>query len=118
MSANSEVSIAVLDKFAQISLGSAVPLSLPEAAILSIDFRPLIMDNVGLQEEGLTSTEFDNVLSGSTHSVGCKEYTYEIEQCGINWDERVWTSRLFWTLKRKEEELHVNIFNVSQDGPH
>ena len=104
MSANSEVSIAVWDEFSQISLQSAVPLSLPNAA-LSIDFRPLIMDNFGLLEEELTSTEFSNALSGSTRSVDYKEYT---------WDWAVWG---ILDIK-KEEELHVKVFNVSHDRPH
>ena len=55
MSANSEVSIAVWDKFAQYL--SSLQCHLPKAAILSIDFCPLIMDNFGLLEEGLTSIE-------------------------------------------------------------
>ena len=81
ISANFEVSIAVWDEFSQISLQSAVPLFLPIAA-LSIHFRPLIMDSFGLLEEGLTSTQFSNTLSGSTRSVDCR--VHEIEQCERN----------------------------------
>lgn len=89
MTANSSVSVSVWDKLAQISLETLSlqeTVTLPDPTILSIDFRPLLMDNVALREEGLASPEFDNVFTGKTPSVDCREYTYENEQCGINWE--------------------------------
>ena len=118
LSANSSVSISAWDKLARISDHfSSVPLTLPDP-IQSIDFRPLLMDNVALREEGLVSPEFSDALSGKTPSVDCQEYTYERTQYGLNWRERVWTHRLFWVLKKKERELQVQVCNVSQDGQH
>ena len=109
--------ITAWDKFARIScLQSVPPVPLPEP-IISIDFRPVYMDNIALQELGVTGSEFDDAFSGVTPSVDCQEYTYQLEQSGINWDERIWTNRLYWILK-KERELGVKVHDISQHGQH
>ena len=68
------------DKFATIfCLQSVPPEPLPEPTI-SIDFRPVYMDNIALKEVGVTGSRFDSVLSGDTPSVnrlvltGTREY--------------------------------------------
>jgi hypothetical protein len=76
------------------------------------------MDNISLKLEGLASAEFMNAVSGETPCTDCQEYTYEYGQYGHNWTERVWTSRLFWVLKKKEKDLQLEVYNVSQDGQH
>ena len=102
-------------KFARISRLESIPM--PEPAI-SIDFRPMYMDNIALKELGVAEPEFEDVLGGVTPSVDSMEYTYQIEQSVINWDERIWTTRLYWILKKKEGQLGVKVYDVSQHGQH
>ena len=52
LTTNSCVPITAWDKFARISLQSVPPVPLPEPTI-SIDFRPVYMDNIAVQELGV-----------------------------------------------------------------
>ena len=81
---------------------------------ISIDFRPMYMENIALNELEVAEPEFEDALNGVTPSVDCMEYTYQVEQSGINWDERISTTRLYWILK--EGQLGVKVHDVSQHG--
>ena len=80
LTSNCCVPIIAWDKFATIfCLQSVPPEPLPEPTI-SIDFRPVYMDNIALKEVGVTGSRFDSVLSGDTPFVnrlvltGTREY--------------------------------------------
>ena len=55
------------------------------------------MDNIAFKELGVAEPEFEDALNGVTPCVDCIKYTYQVEQSGINWDERIWTTRLLDT---------------------
>ena len=118
LSANSSVCISAWDKLARISHKFSTMLtSLPEP-IKSMDFRPLLMDNVALRSSGLTTREFIDAFEGNTPALECKQYVYECTQYGHNWQERVWAERLLWILKEKQKELQIEAYNLSDFGQH
>ena len=46
-----------------------------------------------------------------------QKYFYLNGQKGILWDKVVWVKRLYYCLSEKEEDLGVQIVNLSKDGP-
>lgn len=77
--------VTAWDNFARISRLESMPM--PEPTI-SIDFQPMYMDNIA--ELGVAEPEFEDALNGVTPSVDCMD---QVEQSGVNWDERIWTTR-------------------------
>ena len=66
----------------------------------------------------ISTKEFLDAFNGTVASVDCEEYTCELSHSCLGWEERVWSTRLFWILKKKEKELSVNVFNLSEKGSH
>ena len=113
---NSSVQLSAWDEFAVIT--SNKDETIQNEGLLQFDFMPFFVDNAELASIR-TDDLLTRVVSGA-EIMACGKYAYERTHIGIGWDERVWSQRLYYYIKEKENALKnmgVTIFNLSDDGP-
>ena len=114
--ANSSVQLSAWDEFADIT--SNEDETIQNEDLLQFDFMPFFVDNAELASIR-TDDLLERVVSGA-EIMACGKYAYERTHVGVGWDERVWSQRLYYCIKEKENALKnmgVTVFNLSDDGP-
>ena len=73
-------------------------------------------DNIALSHLRKGDTKLEAVLSNRVQADDAGKYTWLRSHEIIDWKEDTWVERLFHCLKEQEEQLGIQVVNISQRG--
>ena len=82
-----------------------------------LDLEPFCMDNNALALRRKDDKLLLDIYSGKVQANDAGKYSWCISQSMVDWEEETWTTQLFHCLKEHEQDLKVQIVNISQRGP-
>lgn len=108
----SSVGIKVWDSFATIFTStSTLPTSSP------FDLGPFHFDNKALCADRPEDEKLTSVVNGTVQADDARKYTWLVSHSFVDWVEETWVTRLFHCIKEHEEELGIQVVNISQREP-
>lgn len=100
-----------------LAIISKVPTDLGVPPLPMLDLLPFHKDNIALASLRSGDSKLQDVVANRVQADDAGKYSFLMSHQIIDWKEETWVTRLFHCLKEKEEQLGIQVVNISQRGP-